>query len=91
VCPSGNEKRNELLFNFFRNTLKGQESKSSYFPYFWLMYDHLLCNLVELHYDPSDHGDTYPELEKSLMLGTQELGKVLKLNLDYGFLGIYFN
>jgi hypothetical protein len=47
-----NEKRNELLYNFFRSTLKGQESKASYFPYFWLMYDNLLCSLVELHYCP---------------------------------------
>ncbi len=63
--------RNELLYNFFRNTFKGQESKSTYFPYFWLMYDNLLCTLVELHYNPIEHGDAYPDLEKSLLVGVQ--------------------
>lgn len=86
---SFNEKRNELLYNFFRNTLKGQESKTSYFPYFWLMYDNLLLNLLELHYCP-DKESSLQELEKNLALALQLLPKLLK-PIDYGFLGIYQN
>lgn len=82
-----NEKRNELLYNFFRSTLKGQESKASYFPYFWLMYDNLLCSLVELHYYP-DKEHSFQELEKSLTLSIQALPKLLK-PIDYGFLAVY--
>lgn len=91
ALAGGNEKRNELLYNFFRSTLKGQESKMSYFPYFWLMYDNLLCTLVELHYCPNDQEHSFQELEKNLTLATQELPKVLRNVVDYGFLGVYFN
>jgi hypothetical protein len=87
----GNEKRNELLYNFFKSTFKGHEPKLNYFPYFWLMYDNLLCTLVEFHYEPAEHADIYSELEKGLVVALQELGKIIKLNLDYGFLGIYLN
>jgi len=48
--PGGSKKRNQLLYNFFQNMLKGNSSKISYFPYYWLMYDHLLCTLTDLHY-----------------------------------------
>jgi hypothetical protein len=89
VAYASNEKRNELLYNFFRNTLKGQESKSSYFPYFWLMYDNLICNLIELHYCP-DKEYGFPELEKNLTVAIQTLPKLIK-SIDYGFLGIYQN
>jgi hypothetical protein len=91
VGPSGNEMRNELLYNFFRNIFKGQESKNSYFPYYWLMYDNLLCTLVEISFEAGEHADSYPDLEKSLDIGAKELGKILKSNVDYGFLGLYFN
>jgi hypothetical protein len=84
-----NEKRNELLFNFFRSTLKGQESKTAYFPYFWLMYDNLLCSLVELHFAP-DKDFSFQELEKHMTLALQTLPRVLK-PIDYGFLGVYLN
>lgn len=88
---SANEKRNELLYNFFKNTLKGQQSKISYFPYFWLMYDNLLCTLVQLHFCPPDHESTFQQLQKNMNIVMQELPKLLKLNVDYGFLGIYLN
>ncbi len=55
------------------------------------MYDNLLCTLVEFHYEPAEHADIYSELEKGLVVALQELGKIIKLNLDYGFLGIYLN
>jgi len=63
--------RNELLYNFFRNIFKSQESKSSYFPYYWLMYDNLLCTLVEITYEAGEHTDSYPDLEKSLDIGAK--------------------
>ena len=89
ILSPPSEKRNELLYNFFRNTLKGQESKTSYFPYFWLMFDNLLCSLVELHYCP-DKDASFQELEKNLSSSISALPKLLK-PVDYGFLGIYQN
>ena len=87
--PAGYDKRNELLYNFFQSTLKGQESKSNYFPYFWMMYDHLAISLVELHYQPPyPHQESYPDLEKQLFASLQELPKLLK-PIDYGFMAIY--
>ena len=89
ILSPPSEKRNELLYNFFRNTLKGQESKTSYFPYFWLMFDNLLCSLVELHYCPEKDA-SFQELEKNLSSSISALPKLLK-PVDYGFLGIYQN
>lgn len=81
--------RNELLYNFFRETFRGHDSKLSYFPYYWLMYDNLLCSLVELRMD--DHNDTYSELERKVEVSAQEISKLLKQNIDYGFIGLYHN
>jgi hypothetical protein len=53
------EKRNELLYNFFRNNLKGQWSKTNYFPYFWIMFDNLQCVLIELDYDSENEETSY--------------------------------
>lgn len=69
--------------------MKGQESKTSYFPYFWLMFDNLLCTLVELHYCPEKDA-SFQELEKNLSTSINAFPKLLK-PVDYGFLGIYQN
>jgi hypothetical protein len=84
------KRRNQLLYNFFRNTLKGPSSKMSYFPYYWLMYDNLGCTLVELHYCCPNQSSLKEseEILDGMMAGP---AKCIKQKIDYGFMGLYLS
>ena len=63
----------------------------NYFAYFWMMFDNLVCNLVEISYENGEGAQDISELEKAVELGVQDLSKIVKTQVDYGFLGLYFN
>ena len=63
----------------------------NYFPYFWMMFDNLVCNLVEISYENGEGAEDLSELEKAVELGVQDISKIVKTQVDYGFLGLYFN
>ena len=63
----------------------------NYFAYFWMMFDNLVCNLVEISYESGEGAQDLSELEKAVELGVQDLSKIVKTQVDYGFLGLYFN
>ena len=54
------------------------------------MYDNLACTLTEVQFEPPE-GEGLQELEKIFESSSQEMRKMLKVNLDYGFLGLYTN
>ena len=62
-----------------------------YFPYYWMMYDHLLCHLVHITYHIPEGIEGKNQLEKEAISGVQEFSKIVKNNIDYGFLGVYHN
>ena len=70
---------------------KSQESKVQYYPYYWMMFDSLLCHLVHVDYSKAEASGDLDCLEKDAGVGAQEFGKILKTSVDYGFLAVYEN
>ena len=76
-----------MLYNFFKTVFTQHESKKSYFPYFWMMFDCLGCTLVKF---TDSVADIKPEMISQKMNNAKlAFDTILKANVDYGFIGAY--